>query len=290
MQKIRFYPILVYVRHLQRYRFLFFVCFFCILSGATTPASAMGSTGIVTGLTAGLGVEYLEYEEQLAETALESSVDLSNIVARIEGMKRLKNVFIGFQVAIPVVSNDSGESWFKNATLDQTDSLKYEIVHFAPFIGYSFTPLFNPYLGTRSTWSNQERSDFRAHDGAVVSSAKITEEVFAQFISLGFRGGLPVSEKLHVTYGVEYGFPYYSKVTNDGLPGWKATDVDGYLWRAHVEMFYVLRETLSLGLLLCTGRQHWEGSDWQNYPGGRGKWPENDTIFFNSYLNFNWYF
>ena len=266
---------------------LAFVILACFV---TTPVFAMESPGIETKITAGLGIEYLEYEEQLPESSLQSNANVSNLVVRIGGVKRWENIFIGINGEVPVVNFDSQEEWLVNGALVQTNSLNYGITQLAAFIGYPITPLFNPYLGLRSTWSNQQRSDFKDHTGLIVSSSRITETVKAYYISLGFRGGWPISNKWEVAYGAEYNFPYYTKVTNDGLPGWKTTDINGYSWVVFGELLYIFREKFSLSLLLSTGQLHWEGSGWQTYNTGQVKWPENDTYFINSFLNFNWGF
>jgi hypothetical protein len=205
-------------------------------------------------------------------------------------VKRWENIFIGIDGAVPVANFDSQEEWLVNGALAQTNSLSYGITQLAAFIGYPIAPLFNPYLGLRSTWSNQQRSDFKDHAGSVLSSSKITETITAHFISLGVKGNMPISTKWEVACGAEYNFPYYAKVTNDGLPGWETTNINGYSWVAFGELLYIFREKLSLSLLLSAGRLHWEGSAWQIYNNGQIKWPENDTYFIHSFLNFNWGF
>ena len=270
--------------------FVFISCCIFFLLRLATHVFAMESLGIETKITAGLGIEYLEYEEQLSENSLKSNADVSNIVVRVEGMKRWKNIFFGIDGTVPVINFDSQEEWLVNGTLAQTNSLSYGITQLAIFIGYPVVPLFNPYLGLRSTWSNQKRSYFRESDGTLISFSGITESIKAHYVSLGFRGGLPISKDWGISYGAEYNFPYYSKVTNDGLPGWETTNTNGYSWSAYSKLHYIFREKLSLSLLLSAGQLHWEGSGWQIYNGGQIKWPENDTYFINSFLNFNWSF
>ena len=123
-----------------------------------------------------------------------------------------------------------------------------------------------------------------------MSSSRITETVKAHYVSFGLKGGLPLSRDWEISYGVEYNFPYYSKVTNDGLPGWETTNINGYSWDVSGELLYILEEKLSLSFLLSAGRTHWEGDDWQIYNNGQIKWPENDTYFVNSFFSFNWGF
>ena len=275
------------VYYMNKQSFTLIPCFVFLLLRLSTPVFAIQSLEVETKITTGLGLEYLKYEEQLPETTLQSNANVSNIVIRIEGVKRWENIFVGIEGTVPVVKFDSQEKWLINSTLAQTNSLSYEITQLAAIIGYPITPLFNPYLGLRSTWSNQQRSDFKDHAGLIVSSLRITETIKAHYISLGFRGGLPISKDWGISYGAQYSLPYSVEVTNDGLPGWEASNINGYSWRVYSELLYIMREKMSLSLLFSAGQLHWEGSGWEIYNGGQIKWPENDTSFINSFLNFN---
>ena len=267
----------------------FFLLISFMLGVLATPVSTKETGGITaTHITAGLGIEYLEYEEWLPELSLKSNAKVTNIVVRVEGVWRWENIFVGFQGLAPVASFDSTEEWFANTTLGQTNLLSYEKFQAATFMGYSFNQIFNPYLGLRSVWSYQDRSDFRNYDRVLISSARITETVKAHYISLGFRGGWPIAKIWELTYGAEYNLPYYEKVTNDGLPGWEARNTNGYLWSIFGEMSYVFEEKFALSLLICGGQNHWDGSEWQDYNNVQIKWPENDTYFIHSFVNFNW--
>jgi hypothetical protein len=268
----------------------FLISIIFLLLRLTTPVFAMESKGIETKIAAGLGIEYLDYEEQLPESSLKSDVNVSNIVFRVEGVKRWEKIFIGIDGVIPVANYDRQEEWSVDGKRDQTNSLRYEITQLAIFAGSPIVPLFNPYLGLRSTWSKQKRSDFKDHGGSLLSSARITEKVTAHFVSIGFRGDVLISKKWEVTYGAEYNSPFYTKVTNDELPGWKEKNINGYSWRAYSELLYVIKEKFSFSLLICAGHQHWDGSGWETYKKRRIKWPENDTYFINSFLNLIWSF
>jgi len=274
----------------MRILFCFILLVFLCPGLITGPVSAMAREGIATQISAGLGVERLMYEERLSELSLESNSDVTNLVVKIEGLKRWENIFIGINGAVPLKSFANREEWFVNNMLDQTNSLNNAEFQFAAFIGYPFDPLLNPFLGLRSTWSKQQRSDFRSYNGTPVISSKITEEVLAHFVLLGVRGSVPVSEKWGIGYGAEYNFPYYSNVTNDGFAGWETTNVKGYLWGTHIELLYAFREDISMSLFLCAGQQHWEGSDWQTYNDDQIKWPENDTYFINLFWDIIWNF
>ncbi|KPK26163.1 MAG: hypothetical protein AMJ61_09795 [Desulfobacterales bacterium SG8_35_2] len=256
----------------------------------TGSVSAMETEGIETQISAGLGVENLLYEERLSELALESNSDVTNLVVRVEGLKTWENIFIGINGIVPLKNFDKREEWFVHGMLDQTNLLNNAAFQFAAFIGYPFNPLLNPFMGLKSIWSNQQRSDFRSHEGTLISSSTITEEVIAHFAQLGVRGSVSISEKWGIGYGAEYNFPYYSKVTNDGFSGWEATNIKGYAWFTQIELLYAFRENISMSLFLCAGRQHWEGSDWQVYDDGQIKWPENDTYIIHSIWDIIWKF
>ena len=262
------------------------ICFFYLLYLGlfSCSASAQEYTGIETQINIGIGYEFLDYEEKLPENYLASDVDVSNVILRVEGLKRWQNLFAGIQGVAPVARDNSRETWLANNSLDQSDSLKYGLYRLSAFTGYAFSPFFNPVIGLRSTWSEQRRSDFRDKTGVPLYSAEITEEVMAHYISLGFRGVLRLSGNWEASYGAEYNLPLYSKVENTGLPGWEAKNLDGYLWNVSGALTYALRTNMSLGLNFCFGRLYWEGSGWQIYGNGQVKWPENQTDFFSSLL------
>ena len=270
-------------------RLFLFLSFFCLCVWPDS-AAANEKDGITSQLKAGIGFEYLKYDERLPEFSLESTAELSNIIAMAEGLKRWENVFIGIRGMVPLLGFDSREEWFKDAVAEQSNSLEYGTAQFAAFIGYPLALIFNPFLGVRSMWSRQERFNFTGPGGSIPSYTKVTEEVTAHFVSLGFQGGLPVSEKWQAAYGFEYNLPYYSKITNDGLPGWKATNINGYMWSCFGELIYYFRDALSFSLFLGAGKQHWNGGDRQLYDRKQVIWPENTTYSIRSFLKMNWDF
>jgi hypothetical protein len=248
------------------------------------PADAQESTGIKTQIRAGLGIEYVKYEENLPENFLSSDAAISNVILRVDGLKRWQNIFIGIRGIVPIIINDSRETWSANNLLDQSNSLEYGLYRFDIITGYVFSPFFNPLIGVRSTWSRQQRSNFRDQTNQLLYSVEITEKVRAHYLLFGFRGSLPLPGNWEASYGAEYNLPFYSRVENTGLPGWKATDMDGYLWETYGELTYILKDNISLGLNVCIGQFHWEGSGWQTYNSSQVKWPENNTDFLNSLL------
>ena len=131
----------------MRLKFYIFLFVFSIQGVVTIPVSSKEIGGITTThITVGLGIEYLEYEEWLPEFSLKSNAKVTNIVVRVEGVKRWENVFIGLQGLAPVASFNSTEEWSVSSTLDQTNRLSYEKFQAAFIMGYSYSLIFNPYL------------------------------------------------------------------------------------------------------------------------------------------------
>jgi hypothetical protein len=73
--------------------------------------------------------------------------------------------------------------------------------------------------------------------------------------------------------------PFYSNITNSRLPGWEASNINGYSYALAGRLHYAISETVSATLQATGGRQHWEGSDWVRIGSSNAKWPENDTDF-----------
>jgi len=268
---------------LLTYCVLFMHCVL-ILTTAATSVFAMDLDGKGIEINLGLGFEYLEYEENLSENLLSSDAEVSNVILSIDGLKRWQKAFIGIQGAVPVATSGSRETWLTNNLLDQSNSLEYGLYRFDIFTGYIFSQFFNPLIGVRSTWSRQQRSNFRDQTNQLLYSTEITEKVRAHYLLFGFRGDLPLPGNWKASYGAEYNLPFYSRVENTGLPGWEATDMGGYSWEAYGELTYVLRDNISLGLKVCIGQLHWEGGGWQTYNSSQVKWPENNTDFLSSFL------
>ncbi len=265
---------------------LFLIFFFISLGSGL----AMEAAGPETTISAGLGVESLKYQERLPERSLQSKANVTNMVFTVAGITRGEHLFVGFDGTVPVVRSDSRETWWVNDMPEQNDLLRYGRTQLAARVGYRYAPLLNPYLGLRSIWSRQQRSGFRDQNDLPVFLAKINETVVSHSVSLGCRGDMSIGGAWRVTFDAEYSIPYSAKVTNDGLPGWKATDMDGYAWNVCGGLEQAFSKKVSWGLSICAGQQHWRGSDWQIDPAGPIKWPENETSYVLSSVNAVWHF
>jgi hypothetical protein len=85
-------------------------------------------------------------------------------------------------------------------------------------------------------------------------------------------------------YGLEYLLPVSVEVENSALPGWQASDIDGYTLTLSGQLDYLFSEKIAVGFQLNGGRNHRDGSDWQPYGGGRVKWPENNTDYWGGMI------
>jgi len=271
----------------MRLHLVFVVIWACFM---TTPVFAQENEDGKTKITVKFGIEFLKYDEHLPENYLASNATLSNLIASAELIKRWNYFLIGIQGVIPIKSFDDQEEWLQNNHVTQTNQLKYRKTQFSSFVGFPLSSLFSPILGLRAHWSKQQRFDFREHDGSLVPSPQITEKVIAYYSLLGFIGRIHLSKKWAISYGAEYNLPFYSKVTNNGLPNWETTNINGYMWNGYSELSYEVNKTLTIGLLLSAGQQHWDGSNWQIYNMGLVKWPENNTYFISSFLSCIWEF
>ena len=112
-----------------------------------------------------------------------------------------------------------------------------------------------------------------------IIDATATEEVYSLSALLGIQGGFPIASGWSLSYSAEYMLPFYSNITNSRLPGWEASNINGYSYALTGRLHYAFSETVSATLQVTGGRQHWEGSDWIRIGNSSAKWPENDTDF-----------
>lgn len=235
-------------------------------------------------LSAGFGLEQMVYEERVPENSLISDATVSNWIFAFEGLKSWENVFVGIKGVVPIVKDDDREEWKLAGNTVQTNSLKYGWTRVDGFIGYPLNHLFYPYLGLRWSEFRQERSNFIAPLGQALDSINVIETVTASYILLGIRGGVTIHHSWEFGYGLEYLFPVSVEVENSALSDWQISDVDGYTIVLQTQLEYLFSNKISIGFQLAGGSNHWDGSDWQPYAGGRVKWPENNTEYWNGMI------
>lgn len=257
----------------------------CIPSAA--PAEA--GKGPESHISIGMGWEQLDYEEHEPERGSNSDGKAGNATVWIEGLKRGKSLFGGIKAVIPVLQEDDAETWVSSdGTAFQTNSLEYEWMRIDGYLGYPATCFFNPYAGLRWSESKQDRADFLVNNAAVAGTAR--ETVRSWSLLLGFRGNGSFTPQWNWNYWIECFVPIDVQVTNSTLPGFEASDKDGYTVELKCGTEYRLSEALSIGILIYGGRMHWGGSGWKSFAGGTAKWPENDTDYLGGALNIVWRF
>jgi hypothetical protein len=253
-----------------------------------SSALAEDGKGLETHLSIGMGWEQLDYEEHEPDSGSGSNAKVSNVIIGFEGLKRWKSVFGGIKAITPVLRENDDEDWTSSGTTFQTNTLEYGWSRIDGYIGYPSTYFFNPYGGLRWSESKQDRMDFLVHGAAVAGTAR--EKVKSWSLLLGVRGNGSFTPRWRWNYQIEYFVPIDVEVTNSALPGFEASDKDGYTLELKCGAEYSYTEALSFGLLIYGGRMHWDGSGWKPFAGGLAKWPENNTDYLGGALNIIWRF
>jgi hypothetical protein len=273
---------------------MFFTTELLLLGGALifcTPLYGSEAEESSSYLTGGIGLEQLTYNEQIPDIELTSTdTNLTNWVLFLEGRRAWDNFFIGAKGYIPLSTDEAQEYWTREGEFEQTNSLTYRWTRIDAHVGYFLHKLLNPYVGVNWGYSEQERSNFANISIPGIFAETATEEVYSFSALLGIQGNIPIVSKLSFTYFAEYLLPFYSNTTNSSLPGWEASNIDGYSYSLTGCLNYAFSETLTASLQMSGGSQHWEGSDWIPINGSSAKWPENDTDFISGYISIYKYF
>jgi hypothetical protein len=255
-----------------------------ILSGTSlvistcTLAVADPNRGIESQISLGVAWERLEYKEHEPDTRIDSKAKINNVVVGIEGLKRWKYLFGGVKSVFPVFLESGNEEVTRSGQSFQTDNLELRWIRIDGFLGYPLRDWANPYLGIRWSEVRQERKHFIVAGRPV--DLRSVEEVISWNLLLGVRGGGNFTPRLRWNYWLEYFLPLNVDVTNSAVPGFKATDKDGYMVELKGGLDYLYnRPSLAFGLLFYGGRMHWNASDWKSVDHVLAKWPENDTFY-----------
>jgi hypothetical protein len=243
----------------------------------------------------------MSYEEHLPVDALNATaVDSEATVLNTEVSGSLEygfsnQFFIGAKGSMPVVEGDDSETWTGLGGF-QNNNLKYRWSRVDVYAGYSFgakepefteesADTFAPYIGIRSSWARQKRSDFTFLGLPVVKNA-VTEKVNSYGTVVGLRVQRSFAEaKFSIGLNAEGAFPFNVEATNSDFPGAKFDSVRGYTFRIGGFGEYKISKHWFVGLDGYGGMMHWEGSDWQAYGGTFIKWPENDTTYYGGNLS-----
>ncbi len=264
----------------MRRKIAFVLAILCI------PGYASAGDDVVkigAGLSLGLGIERLAYEEDEPETGLTSDAAHYNLVARIEGRKQWESLFLSFRGTFPVSSGDDEERWNRSGTLFQTNTLEFEWARLDGCAGYALSTWIIPFGGFRYSHGEQKRSDFVVLGNPAAGSAR--EKITSWSLYFGVMGRPPLDQNWTLIYRIAFFHPVDLKVTNSSLPGFRASEKDGYGLELEAGIFRTLSDRMGVEISAYGGRTHWEGSDFKAFPGGLAKWPENDTTYFGGAIH-----
>lgn len=268
--------------------FFYFFLSTAIVISIQSFALAEDDKGLESHLSIGMGWEQLDYEEHEPDRDSDSNAKVSNVIIGIEGLKRWESVFGGIKAIIPVLREEDEEAWTSSGTTLQTNSLEYGWMRIDGYIGYPSTFFLSPYGGLRWSESKQERMDFLLSGATLTGTSR--ETVRSWSFLLGVRGSGNFTPRWRWNYQIEYFVPIDVEVTNSSLPGFEASDKEGYTLELKCGAEYSYTDALSFGFLIYGGRMHWDGSGWNSFDGGSAKWPENNTDYLGGAVNIIWRF
>lgn len=249
---------------------------------------ANSNRGIESQISLGIGWEQLEYKEHEKDTGLDSKAKLNSLVVGVEGLKRWEYLFCGIKSVFPVFLEGDQEEVTRYGRSFQKDNLELGWIRIDGFLGYPLRYWVNPYLGIRWSEVRQERT------GLVVAGIPVdlrsVEEVISWNLLLGVRGVGNFTPRLKWNYCLEYFLPLNVEVTNSAVPGFKASDKNGYMLELKGGIDYLYKDSLGFGLLFYGGWMHWNGSDWKSIDHVLVKWPENDTFYLGGGLKITYKF
>jgi len=249
---------------------------------------ANSNRGIESQISLGIGWEQLEYKEHEKDTGLDSKAKLNSLVVGVEGLKRWEYLFCGIKSVFPVFLEGDQEEVTRYGRSFQKDNLELRWIRIDGFLGYPFRYWVNPYLGIRWSEVRQERTGLVV--GGTPVDVRSVEDVISWNLLLGVRGVGNFTPRLKWNYWLEYFLPLNVDVTNSAVPGFKASDKNGYTLELKGGIDYLYKDSLGFGLLLYGGWMHWNGSDWKSIDHVLVKWPENDTFYLGGGLKITYKF
>ena len=265
-------------------RHLFFIYLFAVplslLLLSTTHADEPKST---EGLSLGIGIESLKYEEDASDVGIKSRSQGTNTLLKVMGHKGTGNIFAGIKGTFPIQTSDDTERWTVYGELRQSNTMEYHRQRVEGYAGYSLMSWLSPYTGLSWLEVEQKREDFIIDDVPVFGSA--TEELRSYDLLFGIYGSLPFAGRVQWDYRIDYLAPFDSTVKNTYLFDFQVKDNNGYTIEITNGVRYLLKESLSIYLELNWGKMHWDESDWANLPGDiRVKIPDNDSTYTGAIL------
>ena len=264
--------------------YLFFISLFAVplslLLLSTTHADEPKST---EGLSLGIGIERLKYEEDASDVGVKSRSEGTNTLLKLMGHKGFGNIFAGIKGIVPIQTSDDTEKWTVYGELRQSNTMEYHRQRVEGYAGYSFMPWLSPYTGLSWLEVEQKRGNFIIDDVPVSGSA--TEELRSYDLLFGIYGSLPFTGRVQWDYRIDYLVPFDSTVKNTYLFDFKVKDNNGYTIEITNGVRYLFKESLSIYLEFNWGKMHWDESDWADLSGGiRVKIPDNDSTYTGAIL------
>ncbi|MGA1843338.1 MAG: hypothetical protein ACMUIS_02110 [bacterium] len=231
--------------------------------------------------------ERVEYREHAQDVGLDSSAAMENWVAEIEGIHHTGSLVMGVNAMIPLSEGEGEEEWTRFGTREQLNTLTYRWVRIDGFVGLPLSGRMSPFGGLSWSESRQDRTDFVLSGGPV--DGHIREVVTSWWLLVGVRGegDLP-SSRWNWDYRLRCALPVAVDVKNSSLPGFDASEHEGFSIELKAGLVYSYTDELSVGFRIYGGRTHWEGSGWKL--GGNVKWPQNDTDYIGGQVGASWRF
>ncbi|MBN2119673.1 MAG: hypothetical protein JW734_01280 [Candidatus Omnitrophica bacterium] len=252
----------------------------------------------------GAGADSLKYEEHVPRDSMSLEISSAARVTNVTVKGLLEydfnnHFFVGGKGIVPVERGHGTEKWKWEVIgfVFQDNRLEYGWTRVDGYVGYSFefpergdpeAHIFEPYIGIRSSWVKQNRTNFVVL--GVPVGGKSVEKVDSYGAIIGFRtkktiiDDLVLGDKVTVGFDLKYVWPFDEETTNTAMPGFIVDAEKGYTAEGSVFAEYKYNDFTSFCIEVYGGRLHWKGSDWKAYQGGFVKWPENDTTYFGGNL------
>jgi hypothetical protein len=254
---------------------LLFIVVFYYFGSSTIQADELKS---IEGLSLGVGVERLKYEEDASDVGIKSHSEVTNTLLKLIGQKRFGNIFTGIKGILPIETSDDTEKWTVYGKRRQSNKMEYHRQRVEGYAGYSLMSWFAPYAGLCWLEVEQKREDFIIDDVPVSGPAK--EELRSYDLLFGIYGSLPFGGRFQWNYRVDYLFPFDSTFKNTYLIDFEVKDNNGYAIEITNGIRYLFKESLSIYLELNWGKMHWDESDWATLSRDiRVKIPDNDSTY-----------
>ncbi|MDY6856456.1 MAG: hypothetical protein SWO11_17485 [Thermodesulfobacteriota bacterium] len=240
------------------------------------------------GLSLGIGIERLKYEEDASDIGVKSHSQGTNTLLKLMDQKGFGNIFAGIKGIFPIHTPDDKEKWTEYGELRQSNTMEYYRQKMDIYAGYSLMSWLSPYTGLSWLEAEQKRENFIIYDVPVSGSA--TEKLRSYDLLFGIYGCLPFGDRVQLDYRIDYLVPVDSTVKNNYLFDFEVKDNNGYTLEITNGIRYIFKESLSIYMEFNWGKIHWDQSDWATLFGGiRVKTPDNDSTYTGAILGITYH-